>query len=318
MIGNCMWQILKEDGLPSSIVILPAEYTTVTLSEDMHIKGYRTFNGVYQKDYAKDEIIHFKNMAPGLFWRIWNQGLITGLYGQGDAEYVLDEIYLYNAINDYLRALTENNAIPSGIVKYKDGRLDKQTMKDLESDWNKVMRSWKKAGKTKVMDSDFDFIPMGFNPRDLEFKEGRVWLRNVIANAFGVPEDLLTTNNSNKGSSTVAIDNYYRFTIAPKLKRIEDRLNSHLMPLYDDDFFLQFDNPIPDDKALLVKQEEQDLIQGVLTVNEVRAKRGLVAVEWGNSPYIPRRELIRDQSGQQGEGRTRGDISGDAEDIANE
>ena len=159
---------------------------------------------------------------------------------------------------------------------------------------------------------------MGFNPRDLEFKEGRVWLRNVIANAFGVPEDLLTTNNSNKGSSTVAIDNYYRFTIAPKLKRIEDRLNSHLMPLYDDDFFLQFDNPIPDDKALLVKQEEQDLIQGVLTVNEVRAKRGLVAVEWGNSPYSPRRELIRDQSGQQGEGRTRGDISGDAEDIANE
>jgi len=302
MMGNCMWQIIKEDGLPKNIIILPSEYTTVTLTEDMHIKGYRTFNGVYQKDYSTDEVIHFKNMAPGLFWRIWNQGLITGLYGQGDLEAVLDEVYLYNAINDYLRALTENNAIPSGIIKYKNGRLDKQTMKDLESDWNKVMRSWKKAGKTKVMDEDFDFVPMGYNPKDLDFSEGRKWLRGVIGNAFGVPEDLITTENSNKGSSNTAIDHYARFTIRPKLKRLEDKLNSHLMPMYDDDFFLQYDNPIPEDAALAIKEEEMHLIQGVITINEVRRKSGLSDVEWGDEPFIPKREMIRDNAGLDGNG----------------
>jgi len=294
MIGNAYWEIEKDKkGLPVHINVLPAEYTCVTLDDTLHIKGYRLFNGVYQREFEKENIIHFKNVSPGLFWRVWNNALMTGLYGMGDAEYCLDEIYLYNSINDYLRALTENNAIPSAIVKYTGGRLDKNTMADVQRQWDKVLRTWKKAGKTKVMDQDFDFQAISLPPKDLDFAEGRKWLRGVICNAFGVPEDLITTENSNKASSSTAIHNYFRFTIKPKLKRMEERLNSHLISLYDDNLFFQFDECVPNDEALAMQQEDGDLRNGVITINEVRRGRGLSEVEWGSVPYVPAKELIR-------------------------
>jgi len=293
MIGNAYWEIEKEKGIPSGINVLPAEYTCVTLSDDMKVKGYRLFNGIYEREFQRDQVIHFKNVSPGLFWRTWNSALITGLYGIGDAEYVLDEIYLYNSIMDYLRALTENNAIPSGIIKYTGGRLDKNTMQDVQSQWDKVLRSWKRAGKVKVMDTDFDFQALSMPPKEMDFTEGRSWLRGVIANAFGVPEDLITSSNSNRATSNTAVTAYFRFSIKPRLKRLEERLNSHLMPLYDDNLFLAFDECVPIDDQLLQKREQGDLAAGVITINEVRISRGLQPVSWGEVPYIPVKENIR-------------------------
>jgi len=285
MIGNCFWAIERGgNGLPVGIKVLPSEYTCVTLSDDMKVTGYRVFNGIYQKDYPPEDVIHFKNVSPGLFWQ-WNNALVTGLYGMGDAEYVLDEIYLYNSINDYLRALTENNAIPAGIVHYKGGKLDKNTMKDVQSQWDKVLRTWKRAGKVKVMDMDFEFEPIAMPPKDLEFSEGRKWLRGVIANAFGVPEDLITTENSNKASSSTAIHNYMRFSIKPRLRRIEERLNSHLITQWDDRLFFQFEECVPSDETLDLQKENQDLASGVITINEVRKGRGLQPVPWGDVPF---------------------------------
>jgi len=285
MIGNCFWEVTMKGGQPNGINVLPSEYTSVMLSDDMLPIGYRTMNGIYKREYTREAVIHFKNVSPGLFWKVWNNALVTGLYGQGDCEYALDEIYLYNSINDFLRALTENNAIPSAIIKYTGGRLDKNTMEDVQKQWDKVLRNWKKAGKTKVMDQDFEFQAISIAPKDLDFAEGRKWLRGVICNAFGVPEDLITTENSNKSSSTVAISNYYRFTIKPKLKRIEERLNSELITMYDDNLFFSFDECIPVDDQLAAKREQIDLELGVLTINEVRHMRGLTDVPWGNEPY---------------------------------
>ena len=285
LIGNSYWYIEKDNsGMPVNIEVLPAEFTNVLLDSESKISGYRVWSGLYDKNYKLENIIHFKNISAGSFWRGSNNVLKTGLYGMGDVEYVLAEVYLYNAINDYLRALTENNAIPSAIVKYLGGRLDKNTMADTQKQWDKVLRTWKRAGKTKVMDQDFEFMPISLPPKDLDFAEGRKWLRGVIANAFGVPEDLLTTSDSNRASSNVAISSYFRFTIVPKLKRIEEKLNFHLITLYDDNLFFKFDNPTPNDRALDMKQEEIDLKNGVITINEVRDKRGLSPVEWGNLP----------------------------------
>lgn len=294
MIGNAFWKIRKDkSGLPEGIDVLPAEYTSVKLDDEMHIQGYRLFNGVYDKEFRKEDVIHFKNISPGLFWRVWNNALVTGLYGMGDAEYVLDEIYLYNSVNDYLRALTENNSIPSGVIKYTGGRLDKNTMEDVQKQWDKVMRTWKRAGKTKVMDQDFDWQPLSLPPKDMDFREGRQWLRATISNAFGVPEDLVSSQNSNRASSSTAIHAYMRYTVLPKLRRLEERLNSRLLPYYDSNLFLQFNSPVPNDEAIALKQEQQDLEFGVLTVNEVRAKRGLSEVSWGNQPFAPQKETIR-------------------------
>jgi len=293
LVGNSYWQIIKNNGTPIGINVLPSEFTSVQLDSELKIAGYSVTHAPNNSvNYEAEDVIHFLNIAPGVFWKFANRNTRTGLYGMGDLEYILDEVYLYNSINDYLRSLTENNAIPAGIVKYKNGRLDKNTMEDVQKQWNKVLRGWKNAGKTKIMDQDFEWLPLSIAPKDLDFPEGRKFLMNVIANGFGIPIDLLTTENSNKASSSTAIHNYMRFTIKPKLRRIEERLNSHLMPMFDDKLFLKFDECVPADQQLAMQQENNDLKNGVITVNEVRALRGLQPVAWGNLPYIPAKEEI--------------------------
>jgi len=294
MIGNSYWQIMKNSkGTPVGITVLPAEYTCVKLDGKMAITGYRTSSGVNNDtNYSAEEVIHFLNIAPGVFWKMGDNALRTGVYGMGDAEKVLAEIYLYNAINSYLRAVSENNAIPSGVIKYKNGRLDKNTMEDVTRQWNKVMRNWSQAGKVKVMDQDFEWIPLSLSPKDLDFPEGRRFLTMVIANAWNVPVDLLTTENSNRASSNTAIHNYFRFAIKPRLRRIEERLNSHLMPMFDSKLFLKFDEVIPADQALAITQENNDLRNGTITINEVRKSRGMPEVSWGSEPFVPAKETF--------------------------
>lgn len=294
LIGNSFWSIeQKGNKTPIGIRVLPAEYTTVRVTDAMKIIGYRvSINTGLNQDFDVEDVIHYKNVSPGLFWQMRGSSYSTGLYGMGDVEQVLDEVYLYDAINNYLRALTENNAIPSGIIKYKAGRLDQHTLVDVEKQWNRALRTWKQAGKVKVMDQDFDFTPLSLPPKELDFSEGRRWLRNVISNAIGVPEDLLMTENSNKASSSTAIGNFYRFTIKPKLIRIQERLNSDFITYFDDNLFFQFDECVPADQVVELRQEQQDLQLGVLTINEVRKARGLSRVSWGDEPYTPVKETF--------------------------
>ena len=69
-----------------------------------------------------------------------------------------------------------------------------------------------------------------------------------------------------------------------------------VVPLYDltGRLFLASDDPTPVDGSLSVTQQIADLQYGVVSINEVRAERGLPPVPWGNVPWLPQRWLPTD------------------------
>ena len=74
--------------------------------------------------------------------------------------------------------------------------------------------------------------------------------------------------------------------IVPRLRRRDERLNAQLLPMFDPSgrMFFQSPDPVPANQQYLLQQEQSDLKFGVLTINEVRAGRGMPPVAWGDKP----------------------------------
>lgn len=278
LIGNCYWKLIKDsNGRIEKLDILPSEYVSVKLDNQNEVIGYRFNYNSIVKDYTKDEIVHFKNIIPGTFANLYmNNNVTTGLYGMGALEACLVEVLLLNGINTYQRAMANNNGRPDFVVSYL-GKLEEKVKKELYHQWNKLFRGNENAGKVQITEGGFEIKNLGFAPKDLEFEKGKEYLRSVICNAFGVPEDLVHSGNSNRASSTTAIQQYYQFTIFPKLRRIADTINQSILSQYDSNLFCAFEDPTPENQELRTKTETLDISNGVLSINEVRVQRGLEA-----------------------------------------
>jgi phage portal protein BeeE len=109
-----------------------------------------------------------------------------------------------------------------------------------------------------------------------------------ICNAFHVPLSFLTTE-TNLANLQAAEHQHLAQAIGPRLVRRDEKLNEQLVPLFDPSgrLFVASDDPVPLNQEQRRAQEESDLKFGVVTINEVRAERGLPPVEWGHTPWLP-------------------------------
>jgi len=80
---------------------------------------------------------------------------------------------------------------------------------------------------------------------------------------------------TNRATSDTLDYVFNKSTIQPKLIRIQEKQNERIMPKYDDNLFVQFDNPIPKDKDFEIKERETNLKMYVTSINEERQKIGL-------------------------------------------
>jgi HK97 family phage portal protein len=186
----------------------------------------------------------------------------------------------------YERSLNANLGVPSLFVSY-DGKYEKSEMTRAEADWNRKFQGLDKSGKVVVGDSNFKVQTIGLSPRDMSFREGRRWCRTEIAGCFGIPDDILSTENSNRSTATTANHTYEHFTILPRLTRIADKLNEALCPRYDSRLYLAYDNNVPRDEVAYLNETVQLSTAGILTVNEARARYNLLPIPGGDEQAKP-------------------------------
>jgi hypothetical protein len=117
-----------------------------------------------------------------------------------------------------------------------------------------------------------------------------------ICNAFHCPIAFFT-KETNLANLQAADMQHLAKCIHPRLTRRDEKLNEQLVPLYDPSgrLVLASEDPTPIDQDLTIKQQENDLKYGVVSINEVRSERGLPPVPWGNVPWLPDCWLPTDQ-----------------------
>ena len=275
LIGDSFKYIaLDDDGIPEFLIILPPAKTQVVTSDDLLeiIKAYIVKKGTPEEiTIPADQVMHCKHPDP-----------TNILYGYSPLEAVGLAAGVYHEMTVFDNALLENGAIPSMLGVAKDG-ISESERKRAEARWNSRFRK-KMMGSFGIVSGDMDFKQFGFSQRDMQTRDNRQLYREEIAAAFGVPMAIMQTRDVNKADAKEAEYQHASHAVKPRTILIEDQINRDLIPFYDGDLFVAFDNPVPKDHEFELKRDEAYMKTGVFVPNIILDRENMETREDGDEP----------------------------------
>jgi len=285
LTGEAYWYTPKKPklGIPGEIWVIPSPFINPVPGEslDNFIKGYRYERGRVKVDLPIEDVIMFSFPNPK------NQ-----IQGWACVQGISDAVYINSKMYEFEKSLFENKARVSGVVTI-EGNVSEQARDRFQRTFDDKYVGAKKAGKTIVLTGGAKFNPDTMSPQELSYIEGRKLIREEICAGFDVPISALVATDVNRANAETADYRHAKNGILPRLRKIEQKLNERLIPLYDTRLFVAFDNPVPEDKEFLLKQNQIYVDTGIVTRDEVRqeigqdVRGGLSDVQWVNTMTKP-------------------------------
>lgn len=277
LTGNAYWYVVKGVlGVPSQIWIVPSQGMKIIPGKENMIAGYIYQQNTQKVPFEYDEIIHFKFPS-----------LTSQLYGSGPMAAVV-EAYVYDQrIKTFENTLLGNMGRPEGVLQTD------QAISDPE--WERLNERWKqnyggpaKVGKTLILEKGLTYNAITMTPKEMNYIQGRKFNREEIAATFGVPMSKLTSESVNRANALAGDVQYMSDTIEPRCRRLEEKINERLMPMYDDtgSLFVAYDDIVPADKEFRLRERGANISNGYSSINLERQIDGQEPVEWGDKPIM--------------------------------
>lgn len=282
LTGNAALYIVKNRlGVPQEFWIIPFQNMKVVPGDTKFIQGY-----VYHHDgwthsqepiyFDESEIVHFKFPNPN-----------NPYYGLSPMMAVASAVNLYQKQNEYETDLVDNDARMDFVVRIK-GR-DSVEKRELVKKSLMSMHGRKgKRGLPGIISQDMEIETLDWSPKEMAYLQGRAWSRDEIAAAYGVPKSKLTTDDVNMANAKAGEYQWAKDAIQPRLVMVQEKFNEKVLPLYDSRgrLFVAFDNPVPEEAALRLREKEVNIKLGFTTINEERDVEGWPPVAWGDEPIL--------------------------------
>ncbi len=280
LTGNCYTLIIYNSlNVPIQLWIMPPQWMKILPSKERFVDGYEWIKDPMNKErYEPEEIIHMKYPNPADVY-----------YGKGPLAAAALAADTYQGMSQYEYNLLMNNAVPSSALKTEQ-TLSTDQIKRIKDEWNAQYRGPKNAGKLSILQGGLDITKYQLTPKEMGYLKGSKVKQTEIAAIFGVPMSLLTVEDIKSAPVSgmiVGSTAYARRTIRPRCRRIEEKMNEQLLPLYDPKLFVAFDNPVPEDRAAATIEREANLRMGYTTINEERLEDNREPVAWGDIPWMP-------------------------------
>jgi HK97 family phage portal protein len=294
LVGNTYWWIGKPNrlGIPKEIWPLPAHLVypwraAPTSDENTDLVDYYLFTS-YRMQYMipPEEIIHFRMFNP---WDPYTSG-ISPLHA------TFEFVNTAEKMLGHTQAALDNQARPDALVTPAEvvGRDEADRLE------KKLNLKFRAAGYGGIMvaESNMDVKELQWNPADLQALEVYAITKDMIFDAYGVPQ-ALATKDTNLANLQASLNQHARFGIKPRLVTRDEVLNRALIPLYDDSgrLFACSDNPVPEDETLLLNKRTAMSSTGTMKPNEWRTAEGLPEEPWGDVPRAPSTMQPLDDSG---------------------
>ena len=279
LTGNAYWFIVKgEFGTPAELWPLLPQYVKPIADRQNFIKQYLFTVDNNIKIYIDPEfVIHHKYPNP--------QSLVLGMGKLQACSLAAD---LHTNMNIYESNLFENRAVPDSVVILPTdaGTPNPEEIKRMKSEWRKQFGGLGKVGGFSILHGGADVKQLGLTPKDMAYQKGRKSTLEEIAGVFGVPLSKLTVDNVNRANAEAGDYSYMKDTVLPMIRRVEQKLNEKLLPMYDERLFVAYDNPVPQDKSFRLLEQEKHLGSGYSSINEERQRDNKDEVEWGDVPIM--------------------------------
>ena len=295
--GNSyMLRVGTENGEPTELYCLRPDRVEIKTKKHgfMPLSYHYVIDGQVKARYDIDQ---FTGQSEVKQIKLFNP--MDDYLGQSPIMPAAADIDQHNLGGKHNTHLLINGARPSGAVIYKPrDEVGAMTMltdsqrEQLRTDLAARFSGTNNAGRTMILEGDFDYKEMGLSPKDMDFANMKSMSAKDIALVFGVPAQLIgasdTQTYNNMAEARLAL---YEETIIPLLHHIESDLNEWLVPLFGDDLTLKYDvDSIPaisERRRLVTDNILRSVAEGVITRNEARERLNLEPIEGGDEVYIP-------------------------------
>lgn len=275
LCGNAYWYVPTDGaGVPQEIWPMPPQNMKIVPDKEKFISGYKFMKGMKGTVFDEEDVIHFKFPDPNSYY-----------YGKGPLAAVTDAYNIGQNMNKYENALFTNMGRLEGAFE-TDEEISNTEFERLKEEIKQMFSGVENAGKSPLLDKGVKYKSYGFPPKELSFIEGRKEIKESIANAYGQSLGLYD-KEANRANSEMATYSFMKDAIRPRCIRIEEKLNEKMLPRYDENLFVAFDNCVPEDREYLLKERESNLKTGYSSINQELQRQGQEKVDWGDVPLLP-------------------------------
>lgn len=274
LTGNAYWLKDKPKD-PTMMIPLNPQYISPKIDKDTGaIVMYTYRNGAKTVTYSPDLVFHLKYPNPA------NPNI-----GRGTLEPIAEWVDVDNYATEFNRRFFMNGATFGGTIE--TNAATKEAMQLLRVSLNEMYSGVQNAHKPMLMPKGLTMKESTMTQRDMQFSEMDNRFRDKILAAFGVPKSVIgiveDVNRANAESSNYV---FMSFTVKPKLERFITFLNEFYLPAFSgtDNLYFTYTDPTPENVAVEIQENQAGLGNSPwLTVNEVRAKKGLPPVDGGDT-----------------------------------
>lgn len=280
--GEAPWYVEKSDAGTSIYLLRPDRITpimagSVTSEQIISKYEYRNAQGT-KTDIPAENVVFLKFPDPNRQFR-----------GKGTLEAASRVVDIDDYSEKWNLQYFYNGAHPSAAIQ-TESKLKPSTVERLRRDLKMKHTSAENAHKTIILEQGLKFVPMQLSHKDMEFLEQMKYSRDKILAIFRVPRTAIgITDDVNRANAEATDLVFSKRTIKPKMQRIVEQLNEFFVPMFDktEQYFLDYDDPVPENQELDLKYYENGLRNGWLTPNEVRTEEGYSPIDGGDSTLAP-------------------------------
>lgn len=203
------------------------------------------------------------------------------------------------------RTTFSNGMRPSGTLSMET-RLTSEQRAELEDHLQTKFVGAVNAGRPLLLDGGLKWEAINITPEDAQMLESRKFSGEEICRIFGVPPAMVGFGDkaSNWGTGKeVDVLGFQKFTLRPRLKRIEQALMKQLLTPVDRNqgIVLEFnlEGLLRGDSEGRARFYQTMTQMGAMTINEVRALENLPPVTGGDVPRMQMQNVPIGQAGQE-------------------
>ena len=273
--------------------VRPDRLAALPGSGQTYVRGYRYQGRNGNVFYPDEDIITFSYHNP----RQDRTGLSPIAPVRLSADMGIDAV-------NYNRKAFSNGGLPDFFMLAEQGATITNQQKDeFYEQWDKRYQGAGKAHRPALVSGIKEVKNASFSARELEWLEGLKWTVADAGRVYGVPEPLI----GELSSATLANINsltklFWHNTMMGEVARFESKLNTKLLRRLGyrpESLRIRFDlskiDALTEEEEPRRRREVEFLEMGVLSINEVRAGRGMPPIPEGDDRDAPsKRRGFRD------------------------
>lgn len=252
--------------------------------DDVKIEGraqdgqlvYSWTNGNQQKFLMKAEnVLHIKGVT------------FDGVVGVSPIMQLRQLVGRSASRDEYQTRFYANGACLGGVITIPDGLTDEQLERHRKS-FEQLYKGPANSGKILLLEGTQQYNQLGVNPRDAEFIQSSKLDAGKIAAVFGVPAQMLNEMEStgSRASSEQLFKEWLMLGLNTVFCNIESQINVSLFtPAEQITMYAEFNREslIQSDFAAMIEGMSKEILNSMLTPNEVREKLNMNPLPGGDS-----------------------------------